>query len=165
MSLLALLYVFWCGLCWTLRGGWFGKLVRNTINKEPGTTATRTVCAGLIAAPLAYFIGVWALAVWLSIYVAMIFGYFDDSMGLEQPIRDHIFLALWGNAVTMIAISPFLYMNGWGTAAWAATGLLTVVAYASQKPLGRRFGWDWTERSEFLTGCTIGAGIFGAMNG
>lgn len=158
-------FSLWCGLVWVLRGGWFGQLVRTTINKEPGTTITRIVCAGLIAAPLVYFIGVWALAVWLSTYIAMIFGYFDDSMGLEQPWRDHLFLALWGNSITMISIAPFLYLNGWITAAWAGCGALAVAAYASQKPLGRKFNWDWTERAEFLTGCAIGAGIFGAMNG
>lgn len=159
------LYTFWCGLAWVLRGGWFGKLVRNAGFKEPGTTITRIACAFLMALPLAYFIGPWALAMWLSIYVAMTIGYFDESMGLEQPGRDHVFLALWGVAVAVIALAPLTYITTPWVLVWALLGGLTVVAYASQKPFGRKFGWDWTERAEYLTGCVMGLAIFGAING
>lgn len=155
-------YILWCGFCWTLRGGWFGQIVRGAGLPEPGTTLTRIACAGLMAAPLALAVGPWALALWASIYVAMTIGYFDESMGLEQPWRDHAFLALWGATVAAIALSPLAYIVGLSAFAYAAFGALAAAAYAVNKPLGRRWGWDWTERAEALTGCAIGGAIWGA---
>lgn len=170
-----LAYIIWCGVVWVLRGGLLGALVRGTLGVEPGTTVTRIVCAGLMAAPLAFVVGWWALALWASIYVAMTLGYFDKSMGLQEPGRDHAFLALWGATVAAVATAPL-----WGrlslfndpasvvlaidlaVLAWASVGALAVVAYASQKPLGRRWNTDWTERAEFLTGCAMGVALFGA---
>lgn len=156
-------YILWCGFCWALRGGWFGAIVRGASLPEPGTTLTRIACAGLMAAPLAFVVGPWALALWASIYVAMTVGYFDESMGLEQPWRDHVFLALWGAAVAAISIAPLAYIVSPWALAWASVGALAVVAYASQKPLGRRFEWDWTERAEYLTGCAVGTAILGGV--
>ena len=155
----AVAYVVWCGFCWTLRGGWFGAIVRRTIGREPGTTVTRIVCSGLMVFPLSLLISPWVVALWASTYAAMTIGYFDESMGLEQPGRDHAFLALWGNAVASVAILPLVYLNGWPTLAWSIVGALAVLAYASQKPLGRRFGWDWTERAEALTGAAMGTAL------
>ncbi|MCA3245026.1 MAG: hypothetical protein ING29_00975 [Azospirillum sp.] len=165
-------YIFWCGLVWVLRGGLFGAAVRR-FWREPGTTITRIVCAGLMAAPLAFVIGPWALALWASIYVAMTIGYFDESMGLEQPGRDHAFLALWGIGVAAIAIAPLwgrisffsdpLSVVAFGdlyALSFALLGGLAVAAYAVNKPFGRRLGTDWTERAEFLTGCAMGAAIW-----
>ncbi|MCA3247392.1 MAG: hypothetical protein ING29_13045 [Azospirillum sp.] len=154
-------YILWCGVVWVLRGGKFGAIVRPVFG-EPGTTVTRIVCAGLMAGPLAFVVGWWALALWASIYVAMTLGYFDESMGLEQPGRDHLWLAAWGVCVAGCAIMPALVFAAPHVWAWAALGALAVAAYASQKPLGRRWGLDWTERAEFLTGCAIGAALYGA---
>ena len=155
-------YILWCGFCWTLRGGWFGALVRGAGLPEPGTTLTRIVCAGLMAAPLALAVGPWALALWASIYVAMTIGYFDESMGLQEPGRDHLFLALWGLIVALIMVSPLVYFVGIKALAYAIPGWAAVLAYAINKPFGRRFGWDWTERAEFLTGCVLGAALYEA---
>ncbi|MFN9113681.1 MAG: hypothetical protein ACK5XN_26730 [Bacteroidota bacterium] len=165
-------YILWCGFCWVLRGGLFGKIAR-FVWREPGTTVTRIVCAGLMAAPLGFVIGPWDLALWASIYVAMTIGYFDESMGLEQPGRDHAFLALWGIGVAAIATAPLwgrisffndpLSVVAFGdlyALSFALFGGLAVAAYAVNKPFGRRFGTDWTERAEFLTGCAMGAAIW-----
>ncbi|MEI6882208.1 MAG: hypothetical protein WCK82_12870 [Bacteroidota bacterium] len=181
------LYVFWCGYVWTLRGGGFGALVRKYLKFEPGTTLTRISCALLMAAPLAAFFGPYLLVLWLSIYGAMTLGYFDESMGLEQPGRDHLFLALWGWVVGLVALLPLytsfdsLHFNLYGSgrtdyalntvaqaigalrftavADVASLGVLAVVAYAANKPLGRRFGTDWTERGEFCTGLVVGTAL------
>jgi hypothetical protein len=167
----AVVYVFWCGVVWVLRGGLFGKIARR-VWREPGTTLTRIVCAGLMAAPLAFVVGWWALALWASIYAAMTVGYFGASMGLNRA-RDYPFLSLWGATVAAIATAPL-----WGRVSFfsdpaslvafadlyalsfALFGGLAVAAYAVNKPFGRRFGTDWTERAEFLTGCAVGAAIW-----
>jgi hypothetical protein len=164
-------YALWCGFCWVLRGGKYGDVHRYLFGREPGTTVTRLVCAFLMAAPLAVAFDPVLIVLWLSIYVAMTIGYFDEAMGLEEPGRDHLFLALWGAAVALIAtaplyISPALFSEPptlmlaivppW----WAAFGVLATAAYAINKPLDRRFGTDWTERAEFLTGCAVGAALF-----
>lgn len=158
----ALAYILWCGFCWLLRGGMFGAIVRRVLRVEPGTTVTRIVCAGLMVAPLSFIIGPWAIAVWASLYTAMTLGYFDEAMGLEQPGRDHAFLALWGLVVAAVAVSPLAYAVSPWALAWSPLGALAVAAYASQKPLGRRWGLDWTERAEILTGCAMGAALLGA---
>ena len=155
----ALAYILWCGYVWTLRGGGFGALVRGAGLPDPGTTLTRIACAGLMAAPLAFVVGPWALALWASIYAAMTIGYFRESMGLEKP-GDWAWLALWGATVAAIALSPLAYIVSPWSLAWAPLGALAMAAYASQLPLGRRFGTDWTERAEFLTGCVMGAVLF-----
>ena len=156
----AIAYVLWCGACWVLRGGLFGAIVRRVLRVEPGTTVTRIACALLMAAPLA-LVNPWAALCWFSIYAAMTIGYFDESMGLEQPGRDHAFLALWGLAVAAIAIVPLAALDPWAFA-WAPLGALAVAAYASQKRLCRRWNTDWTERAEYLTGMCVGAALWGA---
>lgn len=191
-------YALWCGFCWVLRGGKYGDVHRYLFGREPGTTVTRLVCASLMAAPLAVAFDPVLIVLWLSIYVAMTIGYFDESMGLEQPGRDHVWLALWGWAVGLLALAP-LYLRfdparfalpeldlfNTGLLQFAANALfsalgavwvkpaidvsvvgsLSVLAYAINKPFGRRFGTDWTERAEFLTGVAMGAALFLASKG
>lgn len=158
--ILGILYALWAGFCWVLRGGKFGAIVRAVLKREPGTTITRIACAGLMAAPLGLVLGWWALALWASIYVSMTLGYFDESMGLEQVGRDHAFLALWGATVAAIAISPLVFYQGAAALLWAFGGASAVAWYAINKSFGRRFGTDWTERAEFMTGCAFGAALF-----
>lgn len=153
-------YLIYCGAAWVLRGGAFGALCRRFLGFEPGTTLTRIVCAGLMALPLALLD--WRyLALWPSIWAATCIGYFRESMGLEKP-GDWAWLALWGVTVAAIAIAPLAFLVSPWVLAWAAFGALAAAAYASQKLLGRRWGWDWTERAELLTGCAMGAAIVGA---
>lgn len=154
--MIAALYILWCGFCWVLRGGKYGDIHRYLFKREPGTTVTRIVCAFLMAAPLAVLVDPILIVLWLSIYVAMTIGYFDESMGLEQPGRDHAFLALWGVTIAAIAVAPLVYFIGMSSLAYSAIGALAVGAYAVNKPFGRRFNTDWTERAEFLTGCAMG---------
>jgi hypothetical protein len=164
-------YILWCGLVWVLRGGLFGKFAR-LVWREPGTTVTRMVCAGLMSAPLGFVIGPWSLALWASIYVAMTLGYFGASMGLTRA-RDYPLLSLWGVTVAAIATAPIwgrisfftdpLSVVAFGdlyALSFALFGGLAVAAYAVNKPFGRRFGTDWTERAEFLTGCAMGVAIW-----
>jgi hypothetical protein len=153
---LAILYVFWCGYVWTLRGGGFGALVRKHFMFEPGTTLTRIACAFLMAAPLAVLFDPILIVLWLSIYAAMTIGYFDESMGLEQPGRDHLFLALWGLAVAGIAIAPLAYFVSPWSLAYAGIGAGAVLAYAANKP----FGGHWTQRAEFCTGVLMGIVLY-----
>jgi hypothetical protein len=156
------LYALWCGVCWVLRGGKFGAIYRALFAREPGTTVTRIGCAILMAAPLAFVDPAYALLA-ASIYAAMTLGYFDESMGLEQPGRDHAFLALWGVAVSFVMLLPLAYLVSLWALAWASLGALAMPAYAINKTLGRRFGMDWTERAEFLTGCAMGAALYGGV--
>jgi hypothetical protein len=158
---LASLYVVWCGYVWTLRGGGFGAIVRKLFFVEPGTTVTRIVCALLMAAPLVVWFDPSMIVLWPSIYVAMTLGYFDESMGLEQPGRDHLFLALWGLVVASISIAPLAAFN-FEVLWFAPIGALAVAAYAINKPFGRRFGTDWTERAELCTGLLMGLALVGA---
>ena len=158
-----ILYVAWCGYVWTLRGGGFGAIVRKLFLVEPGTTITRIACALLMAAPLAVLFDPAFIVLWPSIYLAMTLGYFDESMGLEQPGRDHLFLALWGLVVAGIAIAPLAYFVSVWSLAYAPIGALAVVAYAANKPFGRRFGTDWTERAEACFGALLGLALWGAV--
>ena len=154
------LYLAWCGAAWVLRGGAFGALCRRFLGFEPGTTLTRIACAGLMAAPMAALD--WRyLALWPSIYAAMTIGYFRESMGLEKP-GDWAWLALWGATVAAIAIAPLAFLVSPWALTWAAFGALAWAAYAINKPFGRRYRTDWTERAEALTGVAMGAAIWGA---
>lgn len=153
-------YAAYCGFVWLLRGGKFGAIARGIGLPEPGTTITRIACSGLMALPLAYGIGFWALAVWPFIWLSMTVGYFDESMGLEQPWRDHFWLAAWGGVVAGIMTGPLVLAH---FANYPVEypfvyylGVLAVVAYATQKPIGRALGLDWTERAEILTGVIFG---------
>lgn len=146
------LYAIWCGFCWVLRGGKFGAIVRGAGLPEPGTTVTRIVCALLMVAPLAPALGQWSLALWASVYAAMTIGYFRESMGLEKP-ADIYWLSAWGFVVGFVACLPLV-------TPWGIFGALAGFAYLVNKPFGRRFGTDWTERAEFLTGCILGAALF-----
>jgi len=170
-------YILWCGFAWVLRGGLFGKVYRRLRgipeDERPRITKlTRFVCAALMAAPAAFWLEWWALALWPSIFVAMTLGYFGASMGLTRA-RDYPLLAAWGVTVAAIATAPL-----WGrisfftdplsvvafadvyALSFALLGGLAVAAYAVNKPFGRRFGTDWTERAEFITGCAMGAAIW-----
>ena len=155
------LYALWCGIVWWLRGGKFGAVMRALFNVEPGTTVTRIGCAILMATPLGFIDPAFALLA-VSIYVAMTLGYFDESMGLVQPGRDHLFLALWGVTVCLVALLPLTYLVSPWSLAWAPLGALAMPAYAINKPLGRRFGLDWTERAELMTGAVFGVALWGA---
>ncbi len=158
----------WGGACWVLRGGKFGAVVRAIAGVEPGTTITRVATMGLFAFPFGWLIGPqMAIALWTALYLASIFGYFGESMGLERPVRDHALMAAWGFFVAMVATAPF-WIDGLldaplpaaGEAMMAASpGALAAVSYAINKPLGRRFGMDWTERAEFGTGAVLAACI------
>ena len=157
-------YSLWVGICWWLRGGKFGALVRAAGLPEPGTTVTRVACAGLIAAPLAAFLGWLAVAVWASVYGAMTIGYFGGSMGQERQPRDLLLMSCWGLVVAGVMLA------GVGIATLSAAGLPCAVAgilagpaYALNKPLGRRGGLDWTERAEMCIGAAFGAAIAAAV--
>lgn len=155
----------WGGFCWLLRGGFFNNLQIRFTGKKVGTDAGRFVAAALMVAP--FSIMDWRmLLLWPFIVVASKIGYFDKAMGLEEPGRDHFFLALWGFVVALIATVPLYTSAVFFTDPivlglliappyWALLGLLAVGAYAVNKPFGRRFGTDWTERSEFLVGVIV----------
>lgn len=160
--------LLWGGACWVLRGGKFGALVRAIAGVEPGTTITRVATMGLFAFPFGWLIGPeMAIALWAALYLGSIFGYFGESMGLERPGRDHALMAAWGFFVAMIATSP-LWIDALLHAPLpaareamlaASPGALAAASYAINKPLGRRFGTDWTERAEFGTGAVLAACI------
>jgi hypothetical protein len=156
------IYALWCGLCWVLRGGYYGNIHRYLFGREPGTTITRIACAFLMAAPLAILFDPALAVLWLSIYAAMTIGYFKGSMGLERP-EHYFWLALWGATVSFIATLPTFFL--YPAPIVAHLGALAVLAYAVNKPFGRRFGTDWTERAEFLTGVAMGAALFLATKG
>jgi hypothetical protein len=150
-------YILWAAYVWKLRGGKFGAIFRKLFLREPGTTVTRISCSLLMTAPLAVAFDPALAVLWLSIYVAMTLGYFDESMGLEQPGRDHFFLALWGVVVSAVATSPLLYFYGLDKLWYCLGGAAVVAAYAINKPLGRKWNLDWTERAELCTGAIIGS--------
>jgi hypothetical protein len=166
-------YVLWCGFCWVLRGGLFNKLQMMLTGKKVGTDAGRFVAATLMVGPL-LLVDLRLAILWPFVVTACKLGYFDSAMGLVEPWRDHAFLALWGLVVALVAtaplyISPALFadpptlMLAISPPYWALLGALAVLAYAVNKPFGRRFGTDWTERAEFMTGCAIGGAIFGSV--
>lgn len=144
------IYIAWCAFCWILRGGKFGQICRHLFGFEPGTTWTRIACAALMALPTLDPV------LWPSIFLAMTIGYFGESMGLEKP-KDYALMALWGlTACTVMLIGRL----DWEAMAYAPIGLLVTVAYGINKPLGRRWGLDWTERAELCAGGFFGAAIW-----
>jgi len=159
---LAIPYALWCGLVWWLRGGKFGAIWRSLFKREPGTTVTRIGCAILMGAPLGFIDPAFLLVIQF-IYAAMTIGYFDESMGLVESGRDHAFLALWGCVVCLVMLLPLAYLVSPWALAWSALGTLAMPAYAINKPLGRRFGLDWTERAEMTTGAIFGTAIWSAV--
>lgn len=154
------LYAAWCAACWVLRGGKYGDIHRYLFGREPGTTVTRIVCAFPMAAPLAVLFDPALIVLWPSIFLAMTVGYYGGAMGLVRPWRDHALMAAWGVTVAAIAIAPLAYFVGPGSLAYSAIGALAVAAYAANKPFGRRWNTDWTERAEFCTGAIFGAAIY-----
>jgi hypothetical protein len=164
----AALYIAWYGCVWVLRGGLFGKIYRRLRgvpdDERPEISAvTRIVCSGLAAGPLWFFVGWWAIALWASIFASMTIGYFNKAMGLQKP-GDPFWMALWGVTVVAIAIFPMAVVNqDFFLLALAPVGALAALAYAVNKPFGRRFGTDWTERSEFCSGLCFGAAMLGAV--
>lgn len=162
MTLLA--YVVWCAVCWWLRGGKFGALVRAAGLPEPGTTVTRLACAGLATVPLAAVLGWPAAAVWASVYGAMTIGYLGESMGQERQPRDLLLMSGWGLVVAAVMLAGVsLALVDLQPMTGAPIGLLAGPAYALNKPLGRRWGLDWTERAELCTGAAFGAAIASAL--
>ena len=151
VAALLALYVAWCGFCWLLRGGKFGELCRKWFQVEPGTTWTRIGSSFLIALPVFH----WFPLLWLSTYAAMTIGYFGESMGLERK-RDWPLMALWGLVVALVTLSGTLLAQ---SLLFAPIGLLAPLAYGLNKPLGRRWGLDWTERGEIGIGLILGTGI------
>lgn len=156
----AILYALWCGICWWLRGGKLGVIWRALFNREPGTTVTRLSCAILMAAPLGFFAPTYALLA-VSIYAAMTIGYFGESMGLER-LRDYPLLAVWGFVVCLVMLLPFAYFDWRYTLAYSTWGSFAMLAYAVNKDIGYRFGLDWTERAELMTGAIFGAALWSA---
>lgn len=159
-GLAAAAFIVWCGACWVLRGGKFGAIYRALFRREPGTTVTRIGCAVLMATPLAFVDPAYALLA-VSIWVAMTIGYFKESMGVKDR-AEVVWMSLWGNVVLFIALLPLVRWDPSYVLHWSALGLLAGPIYYFNKPFGRRFGTDWTERAEFLTGCAFGAALFGA---
>jgi len=155
-------YVIWCGICWWLRGGKFGAIFRALFKREPGTTVTRMACAVFMGAPLSFIDPAFAIVI-PFIYAAMTIGYFDEAMGLEEVPRDYIFMSLWGVVVSLVMLLPLAYLVSPWALAWSALGALVVLAYAINKPLGRRFGLDWTERAELTTGAIFGVALWSAV--
>jgi len=151
------LYAAWCGLCWMLRGGKFGAIWRKMFGWEPGTTITRIGCAVLMAAPLGVIDPAYAACV-VTIYAAMTIGYFNNAMGLEKPV-DYLLMAFWGVVVLAIMLASNVTLAAF---TFAPAGALVAVAYGINKPLGRRFGLDWTERAELTTGAVFGAALWSA---
>ena len=157
-------YSLWVGICWWLRGGKFGALVRAAGLPEPGTTVTRLACAGLATVPLAAVLGWPACFVAASAYGAMTIGYFGGSMGQERQPRDVLLMCCWGLVVATVMLAGVsLALVDLQPMTGAPIGLLAGPAYALNKPLGRRGGLDWTERAELVTGAAFGAAIAGAL--
>jgi hypothetical protein len=89
-------------------------------------------------------------------FAAMTLGYFDRSMGLEQPGRDHAWLAAWGVAVAAIMLVPIAALHHDPLRlAPAALGALVSAAYAASKAIGGR----WTDRAEWFAGAIFGTAI------
>jgi len=151
-----LIYVLWCGLCWVLRGGLFGKLCRDWLGVEPGTTLTRIGCALLMAAPLVCLTP-WATLCWFSIYAGMTIGYFGGSMGQERQPRDALLMAGWGLAVLTLSLAPTAILEP-SRPLLGALGILAGPIYWANHRLGNgRF--DWTQRSEWMVGMVMGVGL------
>lgn len=105
-----------------------------------------------MSAPLLY----WHPGLWASIYLAMTVGYFGEGMGLER-VRDYALMALWGFVVCAIMLVGTLSIDA---LLYAPTGFLAALAYGLNKPLGHRFGLDWTERAELCTGAIFGLALY-----
>jgi len=156
------LYALWCGFCWVLRGGLYGRFHRAAFGWKPGTQLTRAVSAVLMAAPLAVAFDPAFAVLALSVWAAMTIGYFDDAMGLVETPRDYLFMALWGSAVSLTMLLPLGYLVSPWALAWCGLGALAVSAYGINKPFGRRLGLDWTERAEICTGVAFGCALWSA---
>ena len=99
----------------------------------------------------------WHLVfMWPSIYAAMTVGYFGDGMGLER-VRDYALMALLGFVVCAIMLVGTLSIDA---LLYAPTGFLAALAYGLNKPLGHRWGLDWTERAELCTGAIFGLALY-----
>ena len=156
--MIPILYAVWCGICWRLRGGALNQIV-SMLGGHVGTGITRIVTSFLIVAPLAYL--QWKLAVlWPFVFAAMTLPYFDKSMGLTEKGRDHFYLALWGVAVAAISLAPLAWHNPW-VLLNALGGILFMVAYAVNKPLGG----NWTERAECCVGFLLGILLWVSVHG
>lgn len=156
------LYVIWCGFCWWLRGGKFGVIYRALFKREPGTTVTRICCAILMAIPPALIDPAYAVLC-VSIFAAMTIGYFGDSLEVRDT-RETLLMAVWGVVVSFTMLLPIAVLAG---SAWpllaSGGGSLAAAAYRLNKPLGHRFGLDWTERAELCTGAVFGAVLWIAI--
>jgi len=152
----AILYAIWCGFCWVLRGGKFGDIFRRLFERGPGTQLTRICSALLMVIPLGFLDPAYLIA-WPFVWAAMTIGYFDESMGLEEPGRDHFFLAAWGAANALVMALPIWHLGD--PSFWFLLGAGAVAAYAANKPFGRRWNTDWTERAEACTGFLFGLAI------
>lgn len=147
-------YAAWCALCWRLRGGLISNITRR-FARTLSTGETRAACALLMALPLSIF-DPWMLATIPGFFAAMTLGYFDRSMGLEQPGRDHAWLAAWGVAVAAIMLVPIAALHHDPLRlAPAALGALVSAAYAASKVIGGR----WTDRAEWFAGTIFGTAI------
>lgn len=155
-----LLYAAWCAFCWRLRGGMISQITLQRFGYALSTGETRMACAFLMALPLAIF-NPWLLSVAPAAFAAMTLGYFDKSMGLEEPGRDHAFLALWGVAVVAIMLVPIAILHRSPLMlALSAPGLLVAAAY----DINKRFGGRWTERAEWIAGAIFGGILWAAAS-
>ena len=154
------LYAAWCAFCWRLRGGMISQITLQRFGYALSTGETRVACALLMALPLA-ICNPWMLSVAPAAFAAMTLGYFDKSMGLEEPGRDHAFLALWGVAVAAIMLVPIAILHRSPLMlAFSAPGLLVAAAY----DINKRFGGRWTERAEWMTGAIFGGILWAAAS-
>ena len=155
-----LLYAAWCAFCWRLRGGMISQITLQRFGYALSTGETRMACAFLMALPLAIF-NPWLLSVAPAAFAAMTLGYLDKSMGLEEPGRDHAFLALWGVAVAAIMLVPIAILHRSPLMlAFSAPGLLVAAAY----DINKRFGGRWTERAEWIAGAIFGGILWAAAS-
>ena len=156
--MLAAAYATWCALCWRLRGGLISNVTRR-FGYTMSTGETRAACTLLMALPLAW-LGWWTLVVIPFLFAAMTLPYFDKSMGLTERGRDHFYLALWGVAVAALSLAPLAWHNPW-VLLNALGGILFMVAYAVNKPLGGK----WTERAECCVGFLLGILLWVSVHG
>ena len=153
-------YSAWCAFCWRLRGGMISQITLQRFGYALSTGETRVACSILMSLPLAIF-NPWLLSVAPAAFVAMTLGYFDKSMGLEEPGRDHAFLALWGVVVASIMLVPVAVLHRSPLMlALSAPGLLVAAAY----DLNKRFGGRWTERAEWMAGAIFGGILWAAAS-
>jgi len=153
-------YSAWCAFCWRLRGGMISQITLQRFGYALSTGETRVACSILMSLPLAIF-NPWLLSLTPAAFVAMTLGYFDKSMGLEEPGRDHAFLALWGVVVAAIMLVPVAVLHRSPLMlVLSAPGLLVAAAY----DLNKRFGGRWTERSEWATGAILGSIVWAASS-